>query len=176
MVTIAESLATLYPVNTEMPIALKGFVNGNWGNFNRDWFLASSGNIIPGMGLIHATGAAGENTVTEWGAATELGFGIAGWDKTQVTRASALIHNAYTAADLIPVYPISQNMGMIFQGHCSDTNGNWDADKQLMAAAVGTFATADLATKVYAQNLYYVVDTAEADQLLVMYLSQGSGG
>jgi len=172
MVDIAEDDSELYPADTSKRIALKGYVKGNEGNFNVEYYKTTSANIKPGMLLIRATGADGERSVTECGANSELGYGVAEWDKTQV----ATQDTAYASGDLIPVLPLHKNAGMIFQGYVSDTNGNWDADHYLDAGANGSFLTADLANKVYARNLYYVADTAEAAQLIVMYVAPGGMG
>ena len=109
MITLAEELETLYPVDANKEIPLKGFVDGNYGEFNRHWFNTTSANIIAGMGLLRATGGA-EHTVTEWGANCEVGYGFAGWDHTQVKRDGANVyHVAYASADLIPIYPFAEN-------------------------------------------------------------------
>ena len=176
MVTIAEELEDLYPVDADHPIFMKGFVSGNYGMYNRHWLNTTSANIIAGMGLLRATGGA-EHTCTEWGANCEVGYGVAGWDKTQVARDSTNVyHCAYASGDLIPVYPFAENAGAIFQGYVADTNGNWNADAPCDAGAVGTFLTGDLANRIYARVLYYIADTAETAQLVVLYIAQGMGG
>lgn len=176
MVTLAEEFETLYPVDPNKQLFLKGFVSGNFGMFNRHWFNTTSANIIAGMGLLRATAGA-EHTVTEWGANCEVGYGVAGWDKAQVARDGAnKYHCAYASADLIPVYPFAENPGAIFQGYVSDTNGAWNADHYLDAGATGSFLTADMANKVYARVLYYIADTEETAQLVVMYVAPGGMG
>lgn len=176
MVTIAEELNSLYPVNADQPIFMKGFVSGNYGMFNRHWLNTTSANIIAGMGLLRATAGA-EHTCTEWGANCELGYGVAGWDKTQVARdGTDQFHCAYAAADLIPVYPFVENPGAIFQGYVSDTNGAWAGDGPCDAGATGSFLTGDLANRIYARALYYIADTDETAQLVVLYVAQGMGG
>lgn len=172
MVTVATALDELYPVDLTQNIELRGFINGNYGSYERDWFKASSGNIAPGYGVFLAAGASGEDTCTEWGAAANDGYGVAGWDRAQL----ALQTTKHTTADLVPVFGNAENPGMYFQGYCVDTNGNWDANLYLHAGAGGGFLTGDLATKIYANNLYYVADTAAAAQLIVMKVAAGGQG
>jgi len=176
MVTLAEELNTLYPVDANKPIFLKGFVNGNYGQFNRHWLNTTSANILAGMGLLRATAGA-EHTCTEWGANCEVGYGVAGFDKTQISRDGANKYStAYASADLIPVYPFAENPGAYFQGYVADTNGNWNADHYCDAGATGAFLTADLANKVYSRVLYYIADTAETAQIITMYIAMGGMG
>jgi hypothetical protein len=176
MVTVADDLEALYPVDNEAPIPVKGFINGNYGSFNRHWFNVNDGDEIPGSGVIMTTGDDGENTVDMWGANTELGYGVLGHDRTQLasTWTSSVV---YGSSDIAPVYPFAENPGMYFQGYVTDTNGNWDANHYLDAGADGSFLTADLANRVYAYNLYYVADTTATAQLIMMYVaSTGPGG
>ena len=170
MVTVAESLATLYPVNTQGNIEYKGSISGNYGSYNRHWFKAADGDEKPGHGVIHATGAAGEDTVNLWSQNAENGYGVCGWDRTQL----ATIATAHAAADPVPVFPFAENPGMIFQGQVADTNGNWNAGAPIDAGNAGVFETGDYANKIYAFALYYIADTAAAAQLLV--LQAGIGG
>lgn len=176
MVTLAEELNTLYPVDVTKQIALKGFVSGNFGMFNRHWLNTTTANIRPGMGLLRATAGA-EHTVTEWGANCEVGYGFAGWDKTQVSIDGVnKKHTAYESGDLIPVYTFAENPGMIFQGYVLDTNGNFDGDHPCDAGANGGFLTGGYENRIYARALYFVADTTETAQLLVLYVAQGMGG
>lgn len=173
MVTLAEEFDTLYPVDTSKAVFLKGFVSGNYGMFNRHWFNTTANTIKPGMGLLRATGGA-EHTVTGWANECLVGYGVAGWDKTQTAAQST----AYATADLIPVYPFAENPGAIFQGYVKDTDGNMNADTDLDAGAVtGSFKrSAAQAFPIYAMCLYYIADTTETAQLVLMYVAQGSGG
>ena len=86
MVTVAADLEALYPVDNDAPIAVKGYVNGNYGSFNRHWLNVNDGDEIPGSGVIRATGDNGEDTVDMWGANSELGYGVLGHDRTQLAQ------------------------------------------------------------------------------------------
>lgn len=166
MVTLAEELDTLYPLDLTKPIFLKGFVNGNYGEFNRHWLNTTSANIAPGMGLLRATGGA-EHTCTEWAQHCIVGYGVAGWDKTQV----ATQVTTYASADLIPVYPFFENLGAYFQANVEDTGGNLDADVVFDAGAVGVFEPAGSDFTDYARLLYYIADTTAGwDKGVMMYI------
>jgi len=173
MVTVADSLSELYPVCTERPIEMRGFINGNYGSFNRHWFKAQDGDEAPGMGVIFIAAVNGEDTINAWGAAAENGYGFLGWDKTQlVTQATC-----YAAADLAPVFPFAENPGAYFQYYSVDIAADQDAGTPLHAGATGGFLTADYATKVYAACLYFHADTGAVPQRLVgMVASGGHGG
>ena len=173
MVTIvAEELNTLYPADIQQQIFLKGFVNGNFGMFNRHWLNTTSANIKPGMGVLRAVAGA-EQTCTEWAQHCLVGYGVTGWDKAQI----ATQQTAYASGDLIPVYPFASNPGAIFQGYWTDTAAAISGDGPCDAGNTGVFETADLEYNVYARMLYYVADTGAAyDKCLVMYIAQGMGG
>ena len=167
MVTLAEELATLYPISTTKPIFLKGFMNGNYGEFNRHWFNTTSANICPGMGLLRATAGA-EHTVTEWGQHCVVGYGVAGWDRSQLVAQT----DDYASGNLIPVYPFRENAGAYFQGNVEDSGANVNADLNFNAGAVGVFETSGSDFVDYARLLYYVLDTGAAyDENLVFYIS-----
>ena len=167
MVTLAEEFETLYPISTTKPIFLKGFMNGNYGEFNRHWFNTTSANICPGMGLLRATAGA-EHTVTEWGQACIVGYGVSGWDRAQLAAQTT----NYGTADLIPVYPFAENAGAIFQGNVEDSGANVDADGAWDAGAVGVFEPSGADFVDYASLLYYVLDTGAAyDENLVFYIN-----
>lgn len=175
MVTVATALDELYPVDNDAPIAVKGFVSGNYGSFNRHWFNVNDGDEVPGSGMIQATGASGEDTVDMWGANTELGYGILGYDRTTLaqTWTNSIV---YASTDIAPVYPFAENPGMYFQGRNADTDGNNDVNNPYDAGATGYFADGDYANRIYARGLYYVADTTATAQLLMMYVAQGMGG
>ena len=167
MVTLAEEFETLYPISTVQDIFLKGFMNGNYGEFNRHWFNTTSANITPGMGLLRAVAGA-EHTVTEWAQHCIVGYGVAGWDRAQLTAQT----NDYASADLIPVYPFFENAGAYFQGNVEDNGGNTDADLAFDAGAVGVFEPAGSDFVDYASLLYYNTDTGAAyDENLVFYIN-----
>lgn len=172
MVTVATALDELYPADTNRDIPYKGFVSGNYGSFNRHWFKAHDGDEYPGCGYIHDTAASGEDMANLWSANAEDGQGVIGWDKTQLIT----IATTYAADDLMPCYPFAENPGMYFQGRVADTNGAWDAGNPLDAGDAGVFTDADLENKVYATTLYYIADTAEASQNLVMRVATGGHG
>lgn len=172
MVTVAEILSTKYPVSLTKPIETKGFISGNYGSFQRDWFKASSANIIPGMGVFIAAATGGDATVTEWGANAENGYGFVGFDKTQL----ATQITAYAAADLCPVFGFSENSGAYFQGRTTDTTADWDAGQGCDAAAGGFFDMGDYANKIYSQVLYFVTDTATVDVNVMMKVASGGHG
>lgn len=172
MVTVATGFASLYPADTSHSIEYKGFISGNYGSYNRHWFKAADGDEKPGHGVINKTGALGEDSVDLWAQHAENGYGIPGWDRTQL----ATIATVYAANDLVPVFPFAENPGMIYQGQVADTEGNWDAPKQIEAGAAGVFETADFAVKIYAYSLYYIADTAASAQLLVMQVATGGHG
>lgn len=172
MVTVAQELAALYPVNLLHNIEMKGFISGNYGSYNRHWFKAADGDEKPGHGGILKAGASGGQSIDLWAQHAENGFGLIGWDRTQL----ALITTAHTAADPVPVFPFAGNPGMIFQGYTSDTEGNWNANGPIEAGAAGVFETGDYAVKIYAFSLIYVADTADSDQFLVMRVAPGGHG
>ena len=172
MVTVAESLATLYPADTRHNIEMRGFISGNYGSFNRHWHKAADGDEYPGCGVIHATGAAGEDTINLWSADAPDGYGVVGWDRTQL----ATIATVHAAADPVPVFPFDENPGMIFQGRVADTNGNWNAKAPIDAGNAGVFQTGAYDFKIYAFSLYYIADTGAVSQNLVMRVAPGGHG
>ena len=172
MVTVAESLATLYPADTKHNIEMKGFISGNYGSYNRHWGKAADGDEKPGHGFIYATGAAGEDTVNLWSQNAENGVGVLGWDRTQL----ATIATAHAAADPVPYFDFAENPGMIFQGQVADTGADWDAIAPIDAGNAGVFETGDYANKIYAFSVYFIADTAAAAQLLVMRVATGGHG
>lgn len=172
MVTVAVDLKTLYPVDLKHNVEYKGFITGNYGSYNRHWFKAADGDELPAHGGILKAGASGEQSIDLWAQHTIEGYGVIGWDRTQL----ATIATVHTAADPVPVFPFAENPGMIFQGHVADTEGNWDANQIIEAGAAGVFETGDAVVKIYANSLIYVADTAAAAQLLVMKVAAGGQG
>ena len=93
-------------------------------------------------------------------------------DKNQIND----ITDEYAAGDLIPILPWHSNAGFVFQGWVLDTDGDKGPDSQYDMGAVG-FAPADLANKVYAQQMYFVSDTNATPAHLVLYAAlSGAGG
>lgn len=172
MVTVAEDLAALYPVNTLHNIEMKGSISGNYGSYNRHWFKAADGDEKPGHGGILKAGASGEQSIDLWAQHALNGYGVIGWDRNQL----ATIATAHTTADPVPVFPFGENPGMIYQGQVADTEGNWDANAPIEAGAAGVFETGDYVVKIYAFSLIYVADTAAAAQLLAMKVAPGGQG
>lgn len=172
MVTVATGMASLYPADTSKNIEYKGFINGNYGSFNRHWHKAQDGDEKPGHGVIKIAGALGEDTINLWSANAENGYAFTGWDRTQL----ATIATAHAAADLVPCFPFAENPGAIFQGQVADTNGNWDPEAPIDAGNAGVFETGDYANKIYAFSIYYIADTAASAQLLVMRVAPGGHG
>ena len=167
MVTLAEELDALYPLDLTKPIFLKGFMNGNYGEFNRHWLNTTSASIAPGMGLLRATAGA-EQTCTEWAQHCIVGYGVAGWDKRQI----ATQITTYASADLIPVYPFLENVGAYFQANVEDTTADADADLAFDAGAVGVFEPSGADFVDYASILYFIADTAAAwDKGVMMYVN-----
>lgn len=172
MVTVAESLDTLYPADTSHNIEYKGFISGNYGSYNRHWAKAADGDEKPGHGFLYKTGASGEDSVDLWAQNEENGQGVMGWDRTQL----ATIATAHAAADPVPYFLFAENPGMLFQGQVADTNGNWNAGAPIDAGAAGVFETGDYANKIYTFTAYYIADTGASAQLLVMRVATGGHG
>lgn len=171
MVNIRETQLYRYTVSAKKHILLKGFINGNWGNGFIEWLKVATGDAQqPGEPIIRGTGATGHDDSVDGTANTELGYGVTEWDPNQIADADT----EYTAGDLIPVLPFHANTGMIFQGEVNDTDGNKGADTALDIGGP-YFSIADLANRVYARLKYYVADTDETQQKLILYESNGVG-
>ena len=67
----------------------------------------TSVNVHPGLGVIHATGAGGEDDYTEHGDDSPLSYAVAELDENQIELCSTV----YTAEDNIPGLPYHMNPG-----------------------------------------------------------------
>lgn len=172
MVDVKQGIATRFPVNLRTHIGLKGYINGNYGEFTIEWLkVAAADAQAPGEPIIRTTTVGGEDFSVDAVGNDELGYGVVEMDKNQID----IITDEYAAGDLIPILPWHSNSGMIFQGWVLDTDGDKGPDHYYDYGAVG-FSIADLANKVYAQQLYFVADTGAVPQHLVLYASVGGPG
>ena len=173
MVDLKEGIATRFVVNLRTHIGLKGYINGNYGEFSIAWLKVTSGDAqAPGEPIIRTATVGGEDESVDTTATTEICYGVVELDKNQIN----VITDEYDAGDLIPILPWHSNAGMVFQGWVLDTNGDKGPDVAYEIGAVG-FAVADHATKQYAQQMYFVADTGATPQHLVLYASlSGAGG
>lgn len=173
MVTIAALESEKYVVDTSKHIGMKGFINGNWGEFFVVWLYTTTANIYPGSPIIRGTGGAASDAdkCTETAANSEVAFGTPEWDPNQVATAAT----KYASGDLVPVLPFAQNPGMIHQFWCLDTNGNKNPDTQYDGGAAG-YDIADFANKSYVGQWNYVADTGAVAQHLIGYVLCGGHG
>lgn len=107
---------------------------------------ATSANLHPGMGVIHATGAAGEDDYTEHGNDSALSYAIVELDTNQI----ADCQTTYAQYDNVPGLPYHLIPGAYVNNiECADQNpGNWEPDQPLCAEAAGIFGAAVEATLV----------------------------
>ena len=114
----------------------------------------TSGNCHPGMGVIHATGAGGEDNYTEHGNDSALSYAIVELDIDQIEDSQT----TYDQYDNIPGLPYHLIPGAYVNNiECADRNpGNWEPDLPICAETTGVFGAAVEATLVAA------ADTAEA--------------
>ena len=173
MVLLKEGMATRYAVNLRTHIGLKGYINGNYGEFSVNWLKVTSGDAqAPGEPIIRTATVGGEDESVDAVGNDEVGYGVVELDRNQLN----IITDEYAAGDLIPILPWHSNAGMVFQGWVLDTNGDTGPDVQYDMGAVG-FAVADMANRVYACQMYFVADTGASPQHLVLYaLLSGQGG
>ena len=173
MVLLKQGMATRYAVNLRTHIGLKGYINGNYGEFSINWLRVASGDAqAPGEPIIRTATVGGEDYSVDSAATSEIGYGVVELDKNQLD----IITDEYAADDLIPILPWHSNAGMVFQGWVLDTAGDKGPDVAYEYGAVG-FAVADHATKQYAQQMYFIADTGATPQHLVLYASlSGAGG
>ena len=119
----------------------KGFVGGMspYDNPNVRWLKTTSANIHPGMGLIRATGAAGEASCTEHGNDSPMVYAIAEFDPKQIADCSV----TYASGDLIPVLPLHLNIGLEMRNILfTDPTGVIEVDSPLFAEAAGSWGIA----------------------------------
>ena len=93
----------------------------------------------PGMGVIHPSGAAGEDGYTEHGNDTPLSYAIVELDINQIVDCQTV----YAQYDNIPALPYHLNPGAYVNNiECADPNTTWDPDVPLCAEATGVFGLA----------------------------------
>ena len=160
---------------------------------------ATSANLGPGLGAIHATGAAGEDDYTEHGNDSALSYAVIELDENQIADCDA----AYAQYDNIPGLPYHMNPGAYLRNiNLADPNANVDPDTPLTAEATGTFGVAIEATlvssatgtteaftaaatsglngtdgatfhsRIYLRNAYYFADPGAATTI-VAYIAKG---
>ena len=173
MVLLKEGIATRFAVNLRTHIGLKGYINGNYGEFSIAWLKVAAGDAqAPGEPILRTATVGGEDESVDSTGATEICFGVVELDKNQIN----IITDEYAAGDLIPILPWHSNAGMVFQGWVLDTNGDKGPDVNYTDGAVG-FSVADHSVKQYAQQMYFVADTGAVPQHLVLYAAlSGAGG
>ena len=165
MVDVKQGIATRFVINLRTHIGLKGYINGNYGEFTVGWLKVEASDAqTPGEPIIRTTTVGGEDIAVDAAGNDELGYGVVELDKNQIDDITV----SYAAEDLIPVLPWHSNKGMIFQGWVLDTDGDKGPDTLLDYGAVG-FAIADMANRVYAALMYFVADTNSTPKHLVLY-------
>lgn len=105
---------------------------------------ATSAVLHPGMGVIHATGAGGEDDYTEHGNDSALSYAIVELDTNQIVDCQTV----YGQYDNIPALPYHMNPGAYVNNiECADPDTNdWEPDAPLCAEATGVFGLAIEAT------------------------------
>lgn len=121
----------------------------------------TSANVHPGMGVIHATGAGGEDDYTEHGNDSALSYAVIEVDFNQI----ADCQTTYAQYDNIPGLPYHLIPGAYLNNiECADQDpGNWEPDQPLCAEAVGIFGAAVEATLVAGgttQEAFYAAATS----------------
>jgi len=100
---------------------------------------ASSANLSPGLGAIHATGAGGEDDYTEHGNDSALSYCVIELDENQIADCDA----TYAQYDNIPGLPYHMNPGAYLRNiNVANPAANVNADTPLTAEATGTFGVA----------------------------------
>lgn len=94
----------------------------------------------PGMGVIHATGAAGEDDYTEHGNDSALSYAIVELDTNQIVDSQTV----YAQYDNVPAIPYHMNPGAYVNNiECADQDaGDWEPDQPICAEATGVFGAA----------------------------------
>ena len=159
---------------------------------------ATSANLGPGLGAIHATGAAGEDDYTEHGNDSALSYAVIELDENQIADCDA----TYAQYDNIPGIPYHMNPGAYLTNvNLADPNAAVEPDTPLTAEATGTFGVAAEATlvaggataeafaaaattglngtsgatihsRIYLRNAYYFADPGAATTI-VAYIAKG---
>lgn len=104
---------------------------------------ATSANIHPGLGVIHATGAGGEDDYTEHGDDSPLSYAVIELDENQIADCSV----SYAQYDNIPGLPYHLIPGAYLTNiKVANPAANVEPDTPLCAEAVGQFGVAIEAT------------------------------
>lgn len=101
---------------------------------------ATSANIHPGMGVIHSTGAGGEDDYTEHGNDTPLSYAIIELDVNQIADCQTV----YGQYDNVPGLPYHLIPGAYLNNiECADPDtSDWEPDAHLVPEAAGIFGRA----------------------------------
>ena len=106
---------------------------------------ATSANLHPGLGAIHATGAAGEDDYTEHGNDSALSYAIIELDENQIADCTA----TYAAYDNVPGLPYHLNPGAYVRNiKIANPSAAIPPDTPFTAEATGQFGLAIEATLV----------------------------
>ena len=98
---------------------------------------ASSANLSPGLGVIHAAGAAGEDTYTEHAISTHLSYAVVEIDYNQIDTCDS----TYAQYDNVPALPYHLNYGAYLRNiNVTNPAANVDPDAVLVPGAVGAFS------------------------------------
>ena len=100
---------------------------------------ATSANLSPGLGAIHATGAGGEDSYTEHANDSPLSYCIIELDVNQIADCDA----NYAQYDNVPGLPFHMNRGAYFRNiNVANPAANVEPDTPLCPEATGTFGVA----------------------------------
>ena len=181
-------------------INLHVFVKGAW---NKGPVIeareATSANLSPGLGVIHGTGAGGEDDYTEHAANSALYYALIELDENQIESCSS----TYAQYDNVPGIPYHMNPGAYVRNiSISDPATNLDPDTPLCAHTSGRFIDAiecvlvacnsgttesftaaatsgknsatgaTIHSRIILRNAYYVADPGET-QNRVAYIATG---
>lgn len=106
---------------------------------------AQSANLSPGLGVIHPTGAGGEDDYEIHGNDSALSYGVVELDENQIADCDAV----YAQYDNVPALPYHMNGGAYLRNiNCADPPADVEPDSPLTAETTGTFGVAIEATLV----------------------------
>ena len=106
---------------------------------------ATSGNLSPGLGAIHPTGAGGEDSYTEHGNDSALSYCVIELDENQIDDCNAI----YTQYDNIPGLPYHMNGGAYLRNiNVTDPPADVEPDSPLTSETTGQFGVAVEATLI----------------------------
>ena len=141
MVTIKDEGDKIV-IGASLAVFVKGAYNKGAVKESRE---ATSANLSPGLGAIHATGAGGEDKYTEHGNDSALSYCVIELDENQIADCDA----TYAQYDNIPGIPYHLNPGAYLRNiNVADPPADVNADTPLTAEASGTFGVAVEATLV----------------------------